>query len=110
MSWRDEAACLDSGHDFADESPYLPVLRRICAHCPVKDDCLREAIERDEWGVWGGTTTAERRLLARGVRACLDRCAGCGTPITQAPGFHQPRRYCSNVCGNKDRARRREAS
>jgi WhiB family transcriptional regulator, redox-sensing transcriptional regulator len=38
----------------------------LCASCPVRSDCLAEALDnRIEWGVWGGMTERERRLLLR---------------------------------------------
>ena len=38
----------------------------LCATCPVRSDCLAEALDnRIEWGVWGGMTERERRLLLR---------------------------------------------
>ena len=40
--------------------------RRICAGCPVKEDCLDWALTVGvPYGVWGGTTEQERRRLAR---------------------------------------------
>ncbi len=40
--------------------------RLICAGCPVRPECLAEALDnRIEWGVWGGMTERERRQLLR---------------------------------------------
>jgi WhiB family transcriptional regulator, redox-sensing transcriptional regulator len=39
--------------------------RRICAACPVRDDCLNYAIAADELGIWGGLDQQERRNLKR---------------------------------------------
>jgi hypothetical protein len=33
--------------------------RRICANCPVKQQCL-EAGQHEVWGMWGGLTPSER--------------------------------------------------
>jgi len=40
--------------------------RIVCSGCPVRYECLAEALDnRIEWGVWGGMTERERRLLLR---------------------------------------------
>ena len=40
--------------------------RTVCRGCPVRNECLAEALDnRIEWGVWGGMTERERRLLLR---------------------------------------------
>nr|WP_269466367.1 WhiB family transcriptional regulator [Tessaracoccus flavus] len=40
--------------------------RSVCAGCPVRSECLAEALDnRIEWGVWGGMTERERRALLR---------------------------------------------
>src|SRR5919112_647764 len=36
--------------------------KRLCAGCPVRTECLAEALDNEiEWGVWGGMTERERR-------------------------------------------------
>jgi WhiB family redox-sensing transcriptional regulator len=38
----------------------------ICMGCPVRIDCLADALDsRTEFGVWGGLTERERRTLLR---------------------------------------------
>lgn len=40
--------------------------KAVCAGCPVRTECLAEALDnRVEWGVWGGLTERERRALLR---------------------------------------------
>ncbi len=40
--------------------------KQMCAACPVRAECLAEALDdRIEWGVWGGMTERERRALLR---------------------------------------------
>lgn len=40
--------------------------RTVCFGCPVRFQCLAEALDnRIEWGVWGGMTERERRQLLR---------------------------------------------
>ncbi len=37
-----------------------------CKGCPVRTECLAEALDNQiEWGVWGGMTERERRALLR---------------------------------------------
>lgn len=38
----------------------------VCAGCPVRAECLADALDsRVEFGVWGGMTERERRALLR---------------------------------------------
>jgi WhiB family redox-sensing transcriptional regulator len=38
----------------------------VCAACPVRTECLADALDnRIEFGVWGGMTERERRALLR---------------------------------------------
>lgn len=40
--------------------------KTICMGCPVRAQCLAEALDNHiEWGVWGGMTERERRQLLR---------------------------------------------
>jgi WhiB family redox-sensing transcriptional regulator len=40
--------------------------KAICYGCPVRIDCLADALDsRAEFGVWGGLTERERRVLLR---------------------------------------------
>lgn len=38
----------------------------LCRRCPVKLECLADAVSRPEvHGVWGGTTEVQRRVLVQ---------------------------------------------
>ena len=40
--------------------------KQMCAGCPVRSECLAEALDNAiEWGVWGGMTERERRAILR---------------------------------------------
>lgn len=40
--------------------------KKICRHCPIKTECLVDALDnRTEFGVWGGMTERERRAILR---------------------------------------------
>lgn len=49
----------------AGTSPY-EAARRLCQLCPAQQPCLEWALAHDErFGVWGGLSPDERRVLAR---------------------------------------------
>ncbi|MEU3244682.1 MULTISPECIES: WhiB family transcriptional regulator [unclassified Streptomyces] len=65
--WRENAACGSSDADdlFADSARQRQA-KVVCAGCPVRTECLAEALdERIEFGVWGGMTERDRRALLR---------------------------------------------
>ena len=40
--------------------------KQLCAGCPVRTECLAEALDNNiEWGVWGGLTERQRRAVLR---------------------------------------------
>jgi WhiB family redox-sensing transcriptional regulator len=42
--------------------------REICTACRVRHECLKYAIDADEFGIWGGLDQTERRNLRRRQR------------------------------------------
>lgn len=42
--------------------------KRICASCPVMLECRAFSVPRELFGVWGGLTEKERRVLRGRVR------------------------------------------
>ena len=45
----------------------LKKVKAICARCPAKLQCLNYALAANEqYGIWGGLTTSERKRLRRG--------------------------------------------
>lgn len=69
-SWWAEARCDDgagslSGLFFSEELQDIAAAKRICALCPVMEECLSGALARREpWGVWGGQLFRNGRILA----------------------------------------------
>ena len=69
--WRSLAACWHSDPELffpiSSRGPALSQLREaqaICARCKVAEDCLSFALESgQDYGVWGGTSEAERRAM-----------------------------------------------
>lgn len=61
--------------------------RQICVGCPVRNECLAEALDnRIDSGVWGGMTERERRRLLRS-RSDVDSWASilCGQTSPYRP-------------------------
>ncbi|MBV8303647.1 MAG: WhiB family transcriptional regulator [Acidimicrobiia bacterium] len=76
-SWRYQAACRDAdarlffpGRKTAQTPVEIEAAKRLCGICPVQAECLEFALlTRQEFGIWGGTTESERRLMLKLVRA-----------------------------------------
>jgi len=67
--WIKQAACRGEDPRLFDAVSALraEAALRICKGCPVKEACLKEALNEavNPDGVWGGTTQLERRKLRR---------------------------------------------
>ncbi|MFP5069103.1 WhiB family transcriptional regulator [Pseudonocardia nantongensis] len=74
--WRDNAACLGLDTELFfpvdNRASSVEIPRRVCRGCPVRAECLADVLAVEEpsrrFGVVGGTTPGERRVLHR---ACL---------------------------------------
>ncbi len=70
--WVYDAACRGVPVDvfFSVEPADVARAKDVCDSCEVRDQCLRFAVDREEWhGVWGGTDEHARRPSIREVRA-----------------------------------------
>jgi WhiB family redox-sensing transcriptional regulator len=68
MSWQDRAACRGMDPDIFYPARNEPTkyARRVCQGCDVRDECLEAALaEPERFGIWGGFTEKERRLIKR---------------------------------------------
>lgn len=65
--WSNRAACRDVDPDELFVAGALQhEAKRRCRSCPVRIECLVDALDnRVEWGVWGGLTERERRAFLR---------------------------------------------
>jgi WhiB family redox-sensing transcriptional regulator len=60
----------DPARFFPSDGVGVEIARRICATCPVKDECLEHALaNRIDHGVWGGASERERRRILKRRRA-----------------------------------------
>jgi len=66
--WQRWAACrgVDPELFFPERGEQTRSAKRICAACLVRVDCLEFALANTEkFGIWGGKSERERRLLRR---------------------------------------------
>lgn len=79
VRWQKHAKCAGAGFDFAPDTETAKELEHVrgawCNTCPVRTECLAYALLYRMSGYWGGTSTAERRLL--GYARNRVRCPIC---------------------------------
>lgn len=66
--WESQARCaqVDPELWFPEQGKSSAAARRICADCPVKAHCERQAAELNEsYGIWGGKTAKQRQAGRR---------------------------------------------
>ncbi len=71
VSFRRLANCrdVDSSVFFPEKFDSNKLAKSICAECIVREDCLEMAItNNEEYGIWGGMTSRERRKYKRSTR------------------------------------------
>ena len=75
--WRASAACKGRG-DVMFLGVFAPLAKKICADCPVKADCLTDALATERWGderchagVRAGMTPNELINYRRRIRRSL---------------------------------------
>ena len=100
--WRTEAACRTTDPTvFFDERQGTRALA-ICAACPVRSDCLQDALtlpRNEDQGIRGGMTQRQRHRLHPQLNP--RRPAECGT----ASGYDRHRRNHTAVCDECSEAR-----
>lgn len=71
--WHTRAACKGKGELFFNDKKRTSVrkAKELCGACPVQPDCLSYAMRREDFGVWGGMTQNERRVVRRKSRLKL---------------------------------------
>lgn len=72
LTWQDDALCAEVGTEpfFVEKGESPRPAKRVCARCPVRAECLDYALQTDQrFGIWGGTSPAERAAMTRTSRA-----------------------------------------
>lgn len=96
-AWKSKGICQQAEapdiwtYFFSSDPIQKRTARNLCNACPVREECLRYALEEGEtWGVWGGCDEVElRRTLSVDAK-------GKGTTRSRAP--HCP--YCKSRPNN----------
>ena len=72
VEWQQKALCAQTDAEtfFPKKGQYPARAKAICERCEVKTDCLATAVlsKHNHFGVWGGLTERERRLIREGAR------------------------------------------
>ena len=71
-AWMALGLCAETDPEifFPDKGHSTKPAKRICRWCEVSDECLDYALaNRERFGVWGGTSERERRLIGYGREA-----------------------------------------
>ena len=69
--WLEDALCTETDPEafFPEHGEQNHDAKRVCGACPVVAECLAFALAGNVgYGVWGGTTAAERYKLRRVLR------------------------------------------
>jgi len=85
VAWKTDGLCANLSQTdpkmwdrfFADTALERRPARNLCEGCPVREECLRSALERKEiWGVWGGLDESEirRALWVNALGIPTERC------------------------------------
>lgn len=85
LDWQDQANCVGTDPEIfhPDKGGSTRPAKTVCKRCPVRLECLNEALSQDvRSGIWGGQSEREIRRLKTMMRA-----AGI-TRLTVAPEVH----------------------
>ena len=81
-TWMDRGACRGTPPDtfFPTRGEDVAAVKGLCAACTVRTDCLRYALDNhEEYGVWGGCSERERRLIWSQMAAGANQDAAIDT-------------------------------
>jgi WhiB family redox-sensing transcriptional regulator len=68
LDWQANARCheVDPEIFFPERGGSSKAARSVCGQCKVREQCLEYALNnKEQFGIWGGTSERERRRLRR---------------------------------------------
>jgi len=73
LGWMSEGICAQTDVDLftveGRKKHSVKAAKAVCARCLVTDECLQYALDNDLEGVFGGTTTEERKRMKKVQRS-----------------------------------------
>jgi WhiB family redox-sensing transcriptional regulator len=87
LSWRKRGACRGMDPDlwYPEMGATSREGKRICAGCPVREECLEYALaKRERFGIWGGESERARRRILRRRNGAYPKMARAPRPRKQA--------------------------
>lgn len=110
--WEKDAACAETDPEafFPDVGESTKYAKAICQSCPVRQECLDDALAdpHEQWGIRGGKTRLELRAM-RSRNKGPQVCVICEVPVTG-----RNIRYCSDehraIGKERSNASRKKAS
>lgn len=105
VDW-DQAACLKAEPEtfFPENGGPVDEAKRICCHCPIRQECLEYALthsNENQHGVWGGLSARERKTLRAMAGMGGKPPVECGTPS----GYQRHKDRSEDACEPCRRAR-----
>jgi WhiB family redox-sensing transcriptional regulator len=75
----EDPSCASVGGDFwfpersdnSSNSAEMVIAKSICGQCIHKTECAEWGLKKERFGIWGGTSEYERRLLRRRLNIVL---------------------------------------
>lgn len=68
LDWQSDARCNDADPEifFPERGGSSKAARAVCSQCDVRAECLEYALNnKEQFGIWGGTSERERRRLRK---------------------------------------------
>ena len=107
LAWQDRALCAEVPGDwwYPEKGGSSMPARSVCAGCPVRRECLTDALRRPGtaaaggYGIWGGTSPEQREHLLRRFRGNVTAAADFAMrqDCTVASPDRQPREDVSDA-------------
>lgn len=103
MNWRASALCAqtDTRLFYPEHGEPVSKAKAVCQACPVRIECLEDALDRHErFGVWGGLTEKERRPIreARAAARRAERAARRAERVAKVKRLHAAGLTRTQIC------------